>query len=419
MGVTEKRSSDATLSTSRVAGRRVAAMQDEALARMLQPTADERLSAVYRREAARSVERAKARTQASARRALQLVLVAALALVGIFIVLRRDEPLAFQVGGATGGVGQWIAADAAAVSLDFSDGSQVDVQPGGRARVTGLGPNKAEVLLEQGTLHVRVVHRQDNAWVVVSGPFAVHVVGTEFDVAWDVTTETLSIRMDAGRVRVVGPCVGESGRFVTAPESVRVRCSPTAVTAAEAPIAPSEPVVPPAASDKPAPAPLATSIASAAPPWRTKLESGELREAFNLANEIGLDAVQATATAAELNELGSAARLAGKADAAARLYAAARRRAPNTDAAANAAYHLGRMAFDGKGAWAEAEQWFSTYLAERPGGSLAPEALGRSMECASKRGDEARARQLAAAYLERYPKGAHANVAAAILLPAP
>jgi outer membrane protein assembly factor BamD (BamD/ComL family) len=72
------------------------------------------------------------------------------------------------------------------------------------------------------------------------------------------------------------------------------------------------------------------------------------------------------------------------------------------------------MAFDGRGAWAEAEKWFAVYLSERPGGMLAPEALGRSMEAADKRGDRARAREIAVRYLAAYPKGAHAALAGSL-----
>ncbi|HTJ80753.1 MAG TPA: hypothetical protein VL400_03490, partial [Polyangiaceae bacterium] len=108
---------------------------------------------------------------------------------------------------------------------------------------------------------------------------------------------------------------------------------------------------------------------------------------------------------------GSAARLAGDPRGARHYYEVARRRFPGTDAAAVAAYHLGRMAFDGAHAWAEAERWFGVYLAESPGGALAPEALGRSMECADNRGDHARARDLAKRYLAAYPSGAQASLA--------
>ena len=75
------------------------------------------------------------------------------------------------------------------------------------------------------------------------------------------------------------------------------------------------------------------------------------------------------------------------------------------------------MSFDGSGAYAEAGRWFSTYLAERPGGAFAPEAMGRLMEASEKSGDHTGARQIATRYLAAYPGGAHAALAKSLLAP--
>ncbi|MBL9026851.1 MAG: FecR domain-containing protein [Myxococcales bacterium] len=421
MGMTERQPREAVESAPRRIGRKVAGLQDEALGRLLRTSADERLAAVYKREAAASLRQAAPGGHPWRSRGLALLIAAALVVAALFWMRRRDESLSYEVAGTSGALGQWVAADGSPVALDFSDGSLVTVEPGGRARVTALGRRRADVLLERGTLHVRVVHRQDNAWVIASGPFLVHVVGTEFDVAWDASHDTLSVRMDSGRVRVEGPCVEADGRFVSAPETLRVSCSaPPAPSPHDRPT-PSPSASAPAAATVEAPPSPSTTAPSAAPVpgWRSKLQAGQFREAFAEAESLGLDAVIASATGAELLDLGSAARLAGKGQVAAQLYQATRKRSPGSEAAANAAYQLGRMAFDGRGAWAEAEKWFASYLAERPGGSLAPEALGRSMECAKNRGDSARAKDLAARYLERYPKGAHASLAAGLLRESP
>jgi TolA-binding protein len=418
MGMTERQPREAVESAPRRIGKKVAGLQDEALGRLLRTSADERLAAVYKREAAASSRQAAPGDRRWRSRGLALLVAAAMVVAALFWLRRRDESLSYEVAGTSGAIGQWVAADGSPVALDFSDGSLVTVEPGGRARVTALGRRRADVLLERGTLHVRVVHRQDNTWVIASGPFLVHVVGTEFDVAWDASHETLSVRMDSGRVRVEGPCVEADGKFVSAPETLRVSCSVAQPLSHDLPAPTAS--APTAAAVEAPPTPSASApSASAVPGWRSKLQAGLLREAFAEAEAVGLDAIIASATGAELLDLGSAARLAGKGQIAAQLYQAARKRSPGSEAAANAAYQLGRMAFDGRGAWAEAERWFATYLAERPGGSLAPEALGRSMECANGRGDGARAKELAARYLERYPKGAHASLAAGLLREGP
>jgi TolA-binding protein len=113
-------------------------------------------------------------------------------------------------------------------------------------------------------------------------------------------------------------------------------------------------------------------------------------------------------------ELGAAARMAGRSARATEAYAAARRRFAGSDSAATAAFHLGQLAFDGARAFAEAHGWFETYLAERPQGALAAEALGRAMEAELRMGDPS-ARATAEKYVARFPDGAHAALAKRIL----
>ncbi|WP_437639461.1 FecR domain-containing protein [Sorangium sp. So ce854] len=412
-------------------GRRVAAHQDAALERLARPRTADRLQAIYRKEAALAL-RSSAAPSRRVGIALAAACAAATALAFVLALPRPGDPLTYRVQGSPGAVGRWVAADASQVGLDFSDGSRVDLAPGTRARVTEVGPLGAGVLLERGSLHVRVEHRDDTRWVIAGGPFEVRVIGTEFDVTWDTEAEELAVSMIAGRVRVLGPCIEPPGRAVAAPESIRLTCAapraaapqapPPAGAPSEGPPAPPPALLPGASAAAPAPVPPASPPARAAAPlaeapsggWRAHLAAGKLGEALADVELLGIDAVLGRASGAELVDLGSAARLSRKPDVAARFYEAARRRFAGSDAAAAAAYHLGRMAFDGRGAWAEAERWFAVYLAERPRGALAPEALGRSLECARNLKLDARARELAARYLAAYPNGAHAGLAATL-----
>ena len=161
---------------------------------------------------------------------------------------------------------------------------------------------------------------------------------------------------------------------------------------------------------------------AAAPPlppasWRELARRSDYKRALAAAEEEGFDRLCEELAAAELMELGATARLGGRSARAAQAYAAVRRRFPGGEAAATAAFHLGQMTFDGAHAFSEAHRWFEIYLAERPGGALAAEALGRVMEAEQRQGDLTAARATAARYLARYPTGAHSALANSLLAP--
>ena len=146
---------------ARRAGLRVAACQEEGLGRMLRQPAEEQLAAIYRREATLALQ-ATGKQRSWMVRAVGVATAACL-LVAVLFVVFREPALKYEVAGRTGAVGEWVAADSAAVALDFSDGSRVDVQPGARARVAELGDRRAGIMLERGELRVHVVPREARA----------------------------------------------------------------------------------------------------------------------------------------------------------------------------------------------------------------------------------------------------------------
>jgi transmembrane sensor len=375
----------------------------------------ERLEGIRRREANAVVRaRVKVRTQR-----LLIAFAACLVAIGAVAFFVSQKPIGFVISGRSAAPeqsypGEWVGSPAA---IDFSEGSRVDVLEGAGTRVTQLDRDGASLLLEKGRLHVRIVPRAGNNWTINAGPFAVRVIGTEFDMTWDAVQEALTVSMVSGQVAIEGPCVDEERRALSAPRAATFSCRevtgdnivPAAVSPA---LAPSLAVASPESPSAPTSAPVASAIPHLA--WKAQLRAGKAKEAYAELDRAGIEGALTHASGDELVELGSAARLSGNGDAARKLYLAARERFQHSDAAAIGAYHLGRMAFDGARAWADAEQWFAVYLSERPSGALAPEALGRSIECAVKRGDTARAKQLAARYLQSYPQGAHAGLASEV-----
>jgi TolA-binding protein len=190
---------------------------------------------------------------------------------------------------------------------------------------------------------------------------------------------------------------------------------PERATTSEA--APAPAALPPATSAVPLPAPAASASTRAKPEadWREVAKSGDLKKAYAVAELGGFKGACASANAAELLVLGDAARLAGRADRAREALVTLRQRFPGDSRRAAAAFALGKVAFDGRGAYGEAAEWFATSIREAPGGPLAREAAGRRLEALRRSGNQTGARSAASEYLARYPDGPHAAVARSIL----
>jgi transmembrane sensor len=397
--------------------------QDEQLRRVdLDPGRARLLDAVARRR-----ERAPAR----ARIAVAMAFAAVATLLCVFIVLPR-RPLHFQIaGGAEGRLGDWIAAPAGeALPLRFSDGTVLGLDREARARVVTVGDRGAHVVLERGGIEASVVHREGTRWTLGVGPFEVLVTGTRFHVAWTPETESFRLDLEEGSVRVTGPLVGEQ-RAISAGQTLTISCKERKLELSSAtPAAPETAVVAAATPPElPAPEPATGAIPSAgAPPAPRSAEAiqrpslrdlnaqGKYEEALRAAESDGFATTCNRLGSSELMALADAARFAGKPARATDALRALRRRFPGDPRSATAAFLLGRAAFDQRGAYAEAAQLFSLYLAEQPGGSLAREALGRLFECQQRTGDVTSARATAQRYLDTYPTGPHAEQAKSLLV---
>jgi len=417
-------------------GRRIAAEQDEILRRRApDPEARARLFTADAARRARPPRRIRKRFVGTA-----LGVAAAACLLLFFVVGQR--PLTFHVGAGEGAyagrAGAFIATPAGRmVPVVFSDGTSLRIQPDSSARIASVDRAGGRVVLENGALEASVVHHEGTRWLVDSGPFEILVTGTRFHVAWDLAAERLTLRLAEGSVSVSGPILGEGialrggdtlevnrkeGRFVIHRDNQETIEAPDAPqNAAEPPSLPEDP--PEKAPDLPPPVP---NVARAAPPrkadlppappgpsWRDLAASGRYKDALEAAEREGLGAIYEAGSAADLRDLGDAARLTGDAARAVEAFSALRRRFPVDEQAAEAAFLLGIITFDKQGAHAEAARWFATYLRERPRGRLAREAAGRLLEARLRSGDKALAREAARAYLRDFPGGPHAEVARA------
>lgn len=405
-------------------GREVAAEQDRALAQDLS------LGSVRAQVIGRPVRRARGLKVG----ALAATLASAAAVAALYYGFAKPRiPLAATVGEHPLAVGEWVSAtDAGSAPIHFSDGSEVALSPGSRARLATLDAVGAHLVLESGTADVRVTPNHGARYRVSSGPFAVDVTGTRFDVGFRPGDELFTLVLHEGKVVVSGCVLGE-GRTLLAGESLSASCRAGhfEISAIGAPSVSSIPSAAPApgvvsAAPLPAPpveseraeselAPHAVAREAAAASWQSLSNQSRFAEAYALIEREGFAAAVSKAKVGDLALLGDTARLAGKPADALTAFQALRSRGGGTVAAKQAAFSIARVHFDQRAAYADAARWFRTYLAEQPAGPFAREAEGRLMEALSRAGDRNGARQVAEGYLAQYPHGPHERVARQLL----
>ena len=382
--------------------------QDELLEEAPAPLARDRVRHIRARRDERQ-RRQKIRVAAGA-----AMLAAAAGFGGLYLV---PQPAAFEVGTdrAAGATGVWLTTPPSQeIPLYFPDGSRMIMLDDARFQVQRVKTTGAEVVVEKGKVRASVVSRPENDWLVVVGPFQVQVRGTQFDASWDPDRRRFRLRMRKGEVVVRGGCL-DGTRSAANQESFEITC----------PLGDSEDVIPAApAVSASAPIPAVSSSAASvgargegeAPPvgpaWRKLMEDHDARGAIDLIEANGtFDTTCETAPVGDLQMLANAARHAGRPQRANQVYQTIRRRFPGGDAAANSAFHLGRLALVASPQ--RARMWLSTYLAERPHGALAQEALGRILEI--DQGDPVQGAETARRYLAQFPHGPHAGLARSVL----
>jgi TolA-binding protein len=377
------------------------------------------------------------RQRAMQRRAWpKLAFLAAAAAVAVAAWVMRTPALTYEVRGGSSLDSPYVGAQAGSpAEIMFSDGSQVQADPGARLRIDDKQDNGARVFLERGVANARIAHHTRTHWVFLAGPFEVHVTGTKLTLGWDPIKEELDLTLHEGSVEVRGP-LGRKPIAVRAGQRLVAQLrdrtmlteqvssatgSPDANgqvgTADESERADKAETAPEARVEERGAKALASNSALAAhttkgqaahrDSWQSLVMRGEFELVIAAAQSKGVDACLESCSAQDLRALADAARYANRVELAEQCLLGLRQRFSDSGSSHAAAFLLGRTS-ESRGNTSKAQQWYERYLEESPDGEFAADALAGKMRAVVAQHGKAAARPLALEYLRRYPDGVHA-----------
>jgi TolA-binding protein len=149
--------------------------------------------------------------------------------------------------------------------------------------------------------------------------------------------------------------------------------------------------------------------------WQEYYDSRMYKEFLAEAERRGLENLYETLAESQLWQLANSARYVKRSEVAIGALQSIRSRFQDSSKAPVATFLLGRISSENQNDHRTACSWFQVYLQEYPGGKLAEESLGRSIDSCWKAGMKSRARRAAKTYLKSYPKGSFKELAASIL----
>ncbi len=393
-------------------------------------------------------QRLRARREQSRARALRpawprvalwgLPVAGAACALGLYLWLGIPAPLGYDVSGALSMVsGEIVGGEQS--SLCFTDGSELVLSHGARARVVSLDARGGQIALIRGQAHLSVAKRPRSRWLVQAGPFRVRVTGTAFDVRWSQAEQTFELVMHRGEVYLTGPLLQGEVR-ARGGQAVRVALASQRVWIGDAKMARARPTTPAPDPPRQAAADVASNDGAsgaatkepAGPvavkrsvrvqprdgerlsregkgPWARRLARGDFNGVLAEAERFGIARALSTAPLHELLALADAARFLRRDDLARRSLLSARKRFPRSEMAGDAAFLLGRL--EERGGGNQAVFWYERYLQENPRGPYAEQALGRHMLHVYRTEGHTAARSLARDYLEHHATGAYAEAA--------
>lgn len=347
------------------------------------------------------------RAHAAERRSRAVRLLASALLIGavglgVGIGVGRSlasRPLGYVLsGGQLGEDGQLRVEASGTSALRFADGSQVRLAAGTRGRLVSVNHAGARLRLVDGEADASLLGGTNSSWEFDLGPYVLLAREAECAVVWREREQSLELRVRSGKVSVEGPLAND-GITVHAGQLLSIRKPEGEIVVRSA-----------AVSEAATAAAVARELS-----WTELLTEGKFDLVVAQAEARGLEHALSTASRADLATLADAARFTKNNAVAERALRAERARFPGSTGASDAAFLLGQL-YEGEAPdSSEAESWYERYLTESAGGAYTAEALGRKMLVVERRRGRAGAAPVAREYLDRFPDGAYAKAARAIL----
>jgi len=307
-------------------------------------------------------------------------------------------------------------------SLEFTEGSQVLLEPDTRVSLARMSDHYANLTLDDGHILASIRKHTGITWTFVAGPYRIRVVGTRLTIDWDCDRRQLRVAVREGRVKVSGGDLPNEGLVLDAGTTLERgatndQAKPSAPLGVMAPAelsaalpslsrAPTKDLIGPA---------HVSATGAAGPTWSSLAKQGKYKEALALAEMLGFETLINEVNENDLLLLANAARYSGDAARAHQAQLKLRERFAGRRSAALAAFYLARSAFDIERRPDIAIHWFETFLTESPSGDLAALARTHLMSLWLNMGQREKARQVAQDYLRYHPDGAQAAQARSLV----
>lgn len=321
-----------------------------------------------------------------------------------------EEPFGYAVDGARASSaesekdeGELIASEDKPLLVEFSDETQVKLEPFSTLRVsTSASVKEVTARLSQGRAEFQAGEESPAKFTLQAGIYTLRPLGATFSFGYLPKEGQLDVNSKAGVVLVTDDegkeYRVEGGDVLRLPEGA-VRVETVKEASAE--------VTGDGVGEQVSKAPLPAAASTVS--FKQLAAEGKFAEVVAEAKRQGVSRVLSTASASELQELGQAARYTGDLALAAQTWNHMTSRFSGPSAQ-NARFFLGRLA-EQRGDLGQALQNYDAYLSGGSGGVYTAEALGRKLSIVNKSYGANKARPIAEEYLRRFPQGPYAKTA--------